>query len=167
MADQPQTPPPAPATPAPANTPKGDTGTRVAFAFLEGLLLAIMIPTLFFIVPVQIKEFMALFIFLAVPLAAYVSSLAFFSLLQFLQCGRIAFGQVAAISGLTPLFALLFGAIAYYVPLLGAPVHAIIPSTSDPDETAMIKRIGGHSFYTFWGGVYAITVGSGLLASCP
>lgn len=161
--------PPATATPAASSqgAPKGDTATRVAFSFLTGLILAIVIPALFFGFPVVVKERMSIFLFVVVPLIAYITSFSFFSLLQLLQCGKVAFGQVAAVSGMTPAFAIVFGGLAYYIPFLGSPVHSIIPSTPDPEETAMIQRIGGHSFYTFWAGMYAMTIGSGLIAACP
>jgi hypothetical protein len=161
--------PPAATPPqgVPQPAPKGDTATRVAFSFLTGLLLAIVIPSLFFGLPVFVKEYMALFIFLVVPMIGYITSFCFFCLIQFLQCGKVAFGQVAAVSSLTPAMTILLGGLAYYLPFLGSPVHSIIPSTPDPDETAMIQRIGGHSFYIFWAGMYAMTIGSGLIAACP
>ena len=163
-------PPPPPATPPqgqPQEAPKGDTATRVAFSFLTGLLLAIVIPSLFFGFPVQVKEYMPAFLFIVVPMIGYFTSFAFYCLMQFLQCGKVAVGQVAGVSAMTPGLVILLGGLAYYLPFLGSPVHSIIPSTPDPDETAMIQRIGGHSFYIFWAGMYAMTIGSGLIAACP
>jgi len=144
-------------------TPGVDTTLRISFGIVHGLLLAMVLPLSYVVVPLFARLHPLLILCALVPLISYMWGLGLNALTQYITCKAVSGQQIALASLFGPLFALLFVGVAYFAPFLRAPVESVLPLSADAD----MKYAIGFAFYLLWAGMYAQTVSSGMVQSCP
>lgn len=146
-----------------ATTRAVDSTIRVAFSLVHGLLLAMMYPLMFIIMPNYVKSYPLLSLLLVIPALSFLSGFGLSSFSQYLYCGTVQPTQIALVSTFAPAFVIGFGLLAYFLPFLRGPVEDIMPVSADSD----MKYALGFSFYLLWAGIYGQNIASGMVQSCP
>jgi hypothetical protein len=144
-------------------TPGVDTTLRISFGIVHGLLLAMAFPLAYVIVPVFTRANPIVILCGLIPLISYTWGLGLNALSQYITCKTVSGQQIAIASTIGPAFVLLFSVIAYFGSFLRAPVESVLPLSADAD----MKYALGFSFYLLWAGMYAQTISSGMVQSCP
>jgi hypothetical protein len=146
-----------------ATTRTVDSTIRVAFSLVHGLLLAMMYPLMFIIMPNFVKPYPLLSLLLVIPAVSFISGFGLSAFSQYLYCGSINPAQISLVSTFAPLFVIGFGVLAYFLPFLRGPVQDIMPVSADAD----MKYALGFSFYLLWAGIYGQNLASSMVQSCP
>lgn len=152
-----------------SKTKTADLSVRASFALIQGALVAMAYPLLYFILPQQVRAFPGLFLFLVLPALAYLISLSMNWFLQYMYCGSVNIAKIATASAVTPVTTLSVTGLAYWIPFLKSPITQLFTDspTDNPEEATFVKDIWGTAFYLFWGSVYGQTIGSGMISACP
>lgn len=144
-------------------TPGIDTTLRISFGIVHGLLLAMAFPLFYVVLPMFTHSRNIVVLVFFIPLISYLWGLGLNALSQYITCKTVSGQQIAIASSLGPAFVLLFSTIVYFASFLRSPVESILPLSADGD----MKYALGFSFYLFWAGMYAQTISSGMVQSCP
>ena len=152
-----------------SKTKTADISVRAAFALIQGALIAMAYPLLYFILPQQVRASPALFLFLVLPALSYLISLSMNWFLQYMYCGSVNISKIATASAVTPVTTLSLTGLVYGLPFLKGPITQLLTESpqDNPEEATFVKDIWGQAFYLFWGGVYGQTIGSGMISACP
>jgi hypothetical protein len=144
-------------------TPGVDTTLRISFGIVHGLLLAMAFPLCYVMMPIFTRANPIVVLICIIPLISYIWGLGLNALSQYITCKAVSGQQIALASTIGPVFVLLFSTIAYFASFLRAPVESVLPLSADAD----MKYALGFSFYLLWAGMYAQTIASGMVQSCP
>ena len=152
-----------------SKTKTADLSVRASFALIQGALVAMAYPLLYFILPQQVRLFSPIFLFIVLPVLAYLISLSMNWFLQYMYCGSVNIAKIATASAVTPVATLSLTGLSYGLPFLKGPITQLFTDSPemDPAEAAFTKDIWGQAFYLFWGAVYGQTIGSGMISACP
>lgn len=140
-----------------------DSTIRVAFGLVHGLLLAMVFPLLYIIMPNIVKGYPYLALLTILPIISYVSAFGLSAFSQYLYCGTVMPSQIALVSTFAPAFVVLFCLLVKWLPFMRSPVEEIMPTSADVD----MKYALGFSFYLLWAGIYGQNIASGMVQSCP
>lgn len=150
-------------------TKTADLSVRAAFSLMQGAVLAMAYPLFFFMLPAYVQAFPGLFLGVVIPILSFLSSLLINWFLQYMYCGSVDFGAISMASALSPLFVYILGGLAYFFSFLRTPITQLLTELPQdaPQDAVFARELWGYSFYLFWAGVYAQTLGSGMIAVCP
>ena len=144
-------------------TPGVDTTLRISFGIVHGLLLAMAFPLAYVVLPIFTRANPLVVLCCLIPVISYAWGLGLNALSQYITCKAVSGQQIALASLFGPAFVLLFSVIVYFAGFLRAPVESVLPLSADAD----MKYALGFSFYLLWAGMYAQTISSGMVQSCP
>lgn len=146
-----------------ATTRAVDSTIRVAFSLVHGLLLAMVFPLCYILMPNYVKKYPFLTLIVAIPIVSYISGFGLSAFSQYVNCGTVSPGQIALVATFAPAFVVIFSTLAYFLPFIRSPVEEIMPVSADSD----MKYALGFSFWLLWAGIYGQNVASGMAQSCP
>ena len=144
-------------------TPGVDTTLRISFGIVHGLLLATSFPLFYVILPMFTHSRNIVVLVFFIPFISYIWGLGLNALSQYITCKTVSAQQIALASLFGPAFVVLFSVIVYFASFLRTPVESVLPLSADAD----MKYALGFSFYLLWAGMYAQTISSGMVQSCP
>lgn len=153
------------------NKPKtgtADITVRASFALFQGALLAMSFPLLYMLMPGFVISNTWIFLFFILPVFSFFTSAFLNWFLQYLYCGTVNVQGIFQAAAYSPAFAFGFSQLAYWLPFLRVPVNQLFGELP-PDALEDVKfarDMWGFSFYLFWAGIYAQTLGAGMVASC-
>jgi len=146
-----------------ATTRAVDSTILVAFSLVHGLLLAMVFPLMFILMPNIVKKYPLLSLLIAIPIISYASGFGLSAFSQYLYCGTVQPLQIASVATFAPAFVIFFSLLTYFLPFMRKPVEDIMPVSADSD----MKYALGYSFYLLWAGIYGQNIASGMAQSCP
>jgi hypothetical protein len=151
-----------------SKTNTADLTVRASFALIQGAILAMALPLLYFVLPGYVRSLPLVFLFVVIPILAFGSSMIINWFLQYLYCKSVSINGISMASTISPIFVFGLGGLSYLLPFLRSPIGQLVSDSTDvPLEDAQFnKDLWGYSFYLFWAGVYGQTLGSGMVASC-
>jgi len=150
-------------------TKTADLSVRAAFALIQGVVLAMSYPLLYFMLPAYVQSTPAIFLFVVLPIFSFGSSMLMNWFLQYMYCGSVSASGISIAASMSPLFTFLMMGLAYFLSFLRSPIASLFPELpqDNPEEALFTREVWGYAFYLFWAGVYGQTIGSGMIAACP
>lgn len=150
-------------------TKTADLSVRAAFALIQGVVIAMSYPLLYFMLPAYVQTSPALFLFLVLPILSFGSSMLMNWFLQYMYCGSVSASGISIAASMSPLITFLFMTFVYFFSFLRSPIASLFPQMpqENPEEAVFTRDVWGYAFYLFWAGVYGQTIGSGMIAACP
>lgn len=150
-------------------TKTADITVRASFALIQGAILAMSFPLVYFLLPDIVRAAPALFLFAVFPLLSFLTSLFLNWFLQYMYCGAVSVNGITMASAMSPLNTVILMGVTYIMPFLKNPVLQLLPELpqGSPEDAVFAREIWGYSFYLFWAGVYGQTIGSSMIAACP
>jgi hypothetical protein len=152
-----------------SKTKTADTTVRASFAIIQGALLAMSFPLVYFLIPDTVRSMPSLFLFVVLPFLSFGISLIMNWFLQYMYCGSVSVSGITTASAVSPVTTLILNGLSYLMPFLRGPIKQLLPELpqENPEEAVFVQDIWGYAFYLFWAGVYGQTIGSGMIAACP
>jgi len=150
-------------------TKTADLTVRASFSLVQGALVAMSLPLFYAFLPDSVRNLLALFLFIVIPVLSFLTSMFLNWFLQYMYCGSASASAISIGASISPLLVFVLGGLSYFLPFLRTPVTQLfteLPQGS-PEEAMFAREIWGHCFYLFWAGLYAQTVASGMMSACP
>lgn len=145
-----------------------DLTVRASLALIQGVIIAMSLPMMYFVFPAYVQSSPALFLFLVIPMLSFLTSTVINWFLQYMYCSKVNPSNLLIASTYSPAFALGFSGLVYLFPFFRTPVAQLFPEMpqDSPEEAQLTREIWGYSFYLLWAGIYSQTLALGMVSAC-
>ena len=150
-------------------TKTADLSVRALFSLVQGALIAMSLPLFYAFLPDSVRNMIALYLFVIIPILSFCTSLFLNWFLQYMYCGAVSVTSISIGASMSPMLVFVFSIFTYFLPFLRSPVTQLLTELpqDSPEDAKFAREIWGYCFYIFWAGLYGQTLASGMLAGCP